>query len=577
MRARVAALLSLVAGRGATPGGWISQGACTFCRAPLPWAAPCMAALLPPGAAAAAASRRWCWNLTPLLRGTLQLPPPPGAGTTRTASPSCARASATRRAAAASRAGSDPRCALECWEAGGQAGAAVHPAAQPHLGKAHGLRPRWQAWCFRRPLPTEPIAWFLPLLLIPPTFTPGHFSRTRRICSSTSHPPATPALATACAASMVRACAAGALRPLRFTRVLALLSSCALPAARCGLTIAAVHCCVRPAACACSRSAIPAPRLSPTRQQPTAALRRRVRRSVPAAGQAGGEGARGAGRPQGQAPARALPPLWCAEGGHGASRGCPAVRLPGHSGSLPLHGGQQAACGRAAGAGRHVRRANIATALAHLPLPARPRCPAMGPAPPPTHAGLSDADWPSVAAFYAHWSGFSSVKDFAWADQYHTGQAPNRKVGGAGGAGCGRLVGSACAVSVMAPRLQRLHGQVCGLHERPAGLLGSACRNSEPQWWQPRWRMRMLAQPGLSAAQVRRAMEAENEKARRAAKREYNETVSASAPSACFFCLVVGRAGRRCGGRPRHARRHPLCQPAVPGASRADRLRSGCR
>lgn len=44
------------------------------------------------------------------------------------------------------------------------------------------------------------------------------------------------------------------------------------------------------------------------------------------------------------------------------------------------------------------------------------------------HAGLSDADWPSVAAFYAYWGSFSSVKDFAWADQYHTGQAPNRKV-----------------------------------------------------------------------------------------------------------------------------------------------------
>lgn len=45
-------------------------------------------------------------------------------------------------------------------------------------------------------------------------------------------------------------------------------------------------------------------------------------------------------------------------------------------------------------------------------------------------AGLSDADWPSVSAFYAYWGSFGSVKDFAWADQYHTGQAPNRKVGG---------------------------------------------------------------------------------------------------------------------------------------------------
>ena len=46
----------------------------------------------------------------------------------------------------------------------------------------------------------------------------------------------------------------------------------------------------------------------------------------------------------------------------------------------------------------------------------------------PLPAGMSDAQWADVAAFYSYWGSFTSVKDFAWADQYHSASAPNRKV-----------------------------------------------------------------------------------------------------------------------------------------------------
>ncbi len=41
--------------------------------------------------------------------------------------------------------------------------------------------------------------------------------------------------------------------------------------------------------------------------------------------------------------------------------------------------------------------------------------------------GAAEAAPDAVLAFYAHWQGFSTAKDFAWADQYHPGAAPNRK------------------------------------------------------------------------------------------------------------------------------------------------------
>ncbi len=41
--------------------------------------------------------------------------------------------------------------------------------------------------------------------------------------------------------------------------------------------------------------------------------------------------------------------------------------------------------------------------------------------------GTSDASWPHVRTFYAHWEGFSSVRAFAGADVYDTRTAPNRQ------------------------------------------------------------------------------------------------------------------------------------------------------
>ena len=42
--------------------------------------------------------------------------------------------------------------------------------------------------------------------------------------------------------------------------------------------------------------------------------------------------------------------------------------------------------------------------------------------------GASAAEWAEVAAFYSAWGSFSTVKEFAWADQYNPAAAPNRKV-----------------------------------------------------------------------------------------------------------------------------------------------------
>ena len=51
--------------------------------------------------------------------------------------------------------------------------------------------------------------------------------------------------------------------------------------------------------------------------------------------------------------------------------------------------------------------------------------------PPPYHAGTSASPWSEVNAFYSHWAGFVSRRDFSWADEYDVRQAPNRKVGAA--------------------------------------------------------------------------------------------------------------------------------------------------
>lgn len=47
-------------------------------------------------------------------------------------------------------------------------------------------------------------------------------------------------------------------------------------------------------------------------------------------------------------------------------------------------------------------------------------------------AGTSSSPWSEVNAFYNHWAGFVSKRDFSWADEYDVRQAPNRKVGAAG-------------------------------------------------------------------------------------------------------------------------------------------------
>lgn len=49
--------------------------------------------------------------------------------------------------------------------------------------------------------------------------------------------------------------------------------------------------------------------------------------------------------------------------------------------------------------------------------------------------GACGAACGDVLAFYAHWQGFSTAKDFAWADQYNPGSAPNRKARSAGALG----------------------------------------------------------------------------------------------------------------------------------------------
>ena len=42
--------------------------------------------------------------------------------------------------------------------------------------------------------------------------------------------------------------------------------------------------------------------------------------------------------------------------------------------------------------------------------------------------GKADDSWETVRKFYNHWSGFSTLKTFAWADEYNLAEADNRKV-----------------------------------------------------------------------------------------------------------------------------------------------------
>ena len=42
--------------------------------------------------------------------------------------------------------------------------------------------------------------------------------------------------------------------------------------------------------------------------------------------------------------------------------------------------------------------------------------------------GSQHDDWNGVKAFYDHWTSFSTMKTFAWADEYNLGEADNRKV-----------------------------------------------------------------------------------------------------------------------------------------------------
>ena len=42
--------------------------------------------------------------------------------------------------------------------------------------------------------------------------------------------------------------------------------------------------------------------------------------------------------------------------------------------------------------------------------------------------GEAEAPWETVRAFYNHWSGFVTLKTFAWADAYNLNEADNRKV-----------------------------------------------------------------------------------------------------------------------------------------------------
>lgn len=190
------------------------------------------------------------------------------------------------------------------------------------------------------------------------------------------------------------------------------------------------------------------------------------------------------------------------------------------------HDGQQAAAGRQV-PGRRFRGAGHtnANALACpplMPLPTSLHPHAARPCPASDHfpAGLSDADWPSVAAFYAYWSSFGTVKDFTWADQYHTGQAPNRKVG----AYQMRRWGMRCAL-LLAPQLRpqaRRTGGRPPLHAR-CGAIQQRERSEEPRCCQlcgnvlkiklsgpavrrcgARWRLRMKRRGGRPGASTTR-------------------------------------------------------------------------
>lgn len=75
--------------------------------------------------------------------------------------------------------------------------------------------------------------------------------------------------------------------------------------------------------------------------------------------------------------------------------------------------------------------------------------------------GGSSASAEAVFGFYSAWGSFVSAKDFAWADLYHPGSAPNRQVRGADTRVRAVLCthsrrGRACGVTVAVMRHARL-------------------------------------------------------------------------------------------------------------------------
>lgn len=99
--------------------------------------------------------------------------------------------------------------------------------------------------------------------------------------------------------------------------------------------------------------------------------------------------------------------------------------------------------------------------------------------------GSSTSAWADVSTFYNEWSGFRTTKSFSWADEYNTAAAPNRKV-------------------------RRAMDQVCRM--RRLGKMFECGAN------------RIILINSLSTSFMLSTLQ-ENEKARKALKKEYNENV----------------------------------------------------
>ena len=139
-------------------------------------------------------------------------------------------------------------------------------------------------------------------------------------------------------------------------------------------------------------------------------------------------------------------------------------------------------------------------------------------------AGGSGAAWSEVSAFYSHWINFATYKEFSWVDEYNPASAPNRKVTVHSAQSSLRRTCMHASERASEPTYVVLCAVACSdahtLHHH--GLDVSYLSRAS---WDHANMLEGCTPTMVHAMQVRRLMEDENAKRRKAARRNYNDAV----------------------------------------------------